>query len=90
MSDPFCVLYIKDGDSWILVDKTETIDNNRNPEFQKKFILAFKFEERQLLRFSVYDRDSDSQTLEDHDFIGMMEYSLGEMFVTRIQDSPNL
>ena len=24
-SDPFCVLYMKDGDRWILVDKTETI-----------------------------------------------------------------
>ena len=26
-SDPFCVLYMKDGDRWLLVDKTETIDN---------------------------------------------------------------
>jgi len=78
-SDPFCVLYMKDGDSWILIDKTETIDNNLNPHFEKKFILQFQFEERQLLRFSVFDSDGPSSNLEDHDFIGMMECSLGEV-----------
>ena len=56
-SDPFCVLYMKDGDRWMLVDKTETIDNTLNPIFEKKFLMQFRFEERQLLRFSVYDRD---------------------------------
>ena len=78
-SDPFCVLYIKDGDRWLLVDKTETIDNTLNPVFQKKFILQFRFEERQLLRFAVYDSDGPSSRLEDHDFIGTMECSLGEV-----------
>ena len=51
-SDPFCVLYMKDTKSgqWLCLDKTETIDNNLNPHFQKKFVLQYKFEERQLLR----------------------------------------
>ena len=78
-SDPFCVLYMKDGDRWQLIDKTETIDNNLNPHFQKKFVLQFRFEERQMLRFSVYDSDGPSSNLEDHDFIGTMECSLGEV-----------
>ena len=78
-SDPFCVLYMKDGDRWLLVDKTETIDNTLNPVFEKKFVLQFRFEERQMLRLSVYDRDGSSTKLEDHDFIGEAEASLGEV-----------
>jgi len=80
-SDPFCVLYIKDMKSkqWLCYGKTETIDNTLEPQFQKKFVLHYKFEERQLLRFDVYDSDNDSPHLEDHDFIGSMECSLGEV-----------
>jgi len=80
-SDPFCVLYVKDSKSkqWHCFGKTETIDNTLEPHFQKKFILTYKFEERQLLKFEVYDSDSDSSNLEDHDLIGSMECSLGEV-----------
>ena len=53
-SDPFCVLYIKDTSSrtggWRCLDRTETIDNTLEPHWQKKFILQYKFEERQVLR----------------------------------------
>merc|ERR1719317_1063522 len=70
-SDPFCVLYLKDSKSkqWHCFGKTETIDNTLEPQF----------EERQLLKFEVYDSDSDSTNLEDHDLIGSMECSLGEV-----------
>eukprot|EP00092_Neocalanus_flemingeri_P106493 GFUD01136651.1.p1 GENE.GFUD01136651.1~~GFUD01136651.1.p1 ORF type:complete len:613 (+),score=118.61 GFUD01136651.1:100-1938(+) len=80
-SDPFCVLYVKDSKSgqWLCLDKTETIDNTLEPHFEKKFVLQYKFEERQLLRFDVYDSDGNSNNLEDHDFIGSMECSLGEV-----------
>lgn len=79
-SDPFCVLYLKDThEVWNCLGRTETIDNTLNPEFQKKFILDYKFEERQLLKFDVYDADSDSPRLEDHDFIGSTQCSLGEV-----------
>merc|ERR1711913_8166 len=80
-SDPFCVLYVKDSKSkqWHCFGKTETIDNTLEPHFEKKFILTYKFEERQLLKFEVYDSDSDSANLEDHDLIGSMECSLGEV-----------
>jgi len=80
-SDPFCVLYVMDSKSkqWHCFGKTETIDNTLEPHFEKKFILTYKFEERQLLKFEVYDSDSDSTNLEDHDLIGSMECSLGEV-----------
>jgi len=84
-SDPFCVLYVKDTKSgqWLCFDKTETIDNNLNPHFEKKFVLQYKFEERQLLRFDVYDSDGDSSNLDNHDFIGSMECSLGEVVASQ-------
>jgi len=80
-SDPFCVMYVKDTKSgqWLCFDKTETIDNTLEPHFEKKFVLQYKFEERQLLRFDVYDSDGNSPNLENHDFIGSMECSLGEV-----------
>merc|ERR1712013_449771 len=80
-SDPFCVLYVKDSKSkqWHCFGKTETIDNTLEPYFEKKFVLHYKFEERQQLRFDVYDSDSNSANLDDHDFIGSMECSRGEV-----------
>jgi len=84
-SDPFCVLYMKDSRSnqWLCFDKTETIDNNLNPHFQKKFVMQYKFEERQLLRFDVYDSDGNDADLDAHDFIGSMECSLGEIVASQ-------
>ena len=80
-SDPFCVLYFWDAKarSWMCLDRTETIDNNLHPEWQKKFVLQYKFEERQLLKFEVYDADDKSSNLDNHDFIGSIECSLGEI-----------
>ena len=52
-SDPFCVLYVKENGrtgAWRCIDRTETIDNTLEPHWQKKFILQYKFEERQMLR----------------------------------------
>lgn len=82
-SDPFCVVYTKESgggpDKWICIGKTETIMNTLNPAWQTKFVMEYKFEARQLLKFEVYDSDSDSARLEDHDFIGACECSLGEI-----------
>ena len=80
-SDPFCVLYIRDNKTqqWLCIDRTETIDNTLHPEWQKKFVMQYKFEERQVLKFEVYDSDGNSSNLELHDFIGSLECSLGEI-----------
>ena len=80
-SDPFAVLYLKDSRSghWVYVDRTETIDNTLNPQWAKKFVLEFQFEKRQLMKIEVYDADSNLPCLADHDFIGSVECSLGEV-----------
>ena len=41
--------------------------------------LDYRFETQQKLKFEVYDSDSGSTTLADHDFIGQVCTTLGEI-----------
>ncbi|TNN39065.1 Copine-8 [Liparis tanakae] len=45
--------------------RTEVIDNTRNPDFVRKFVLDFFFEEKQNLRYNV---DSRSCNISKHFF----------------------
>jgi len=80
-SDPTCILFSKDNkrNLWIEVGRTEKIPESLNPRWTKKFLLQYRFEERQVLRFSVYDIDSSRETLADHDPLGSVDCSLGEV-----------
>ncbi|XP_060079148.1 copine-8-like [Ylistrum balloti] len=81
-SDPMCVLYMMDErnrGSWREFGRTEIIWNNLNPDFVKKFVLHYYFEQSQKLKFEIYDVDSKSADLSKHDFLGGMECSLGEI-----------
>uniref|UniRef100_A0A8D2J268 Copine 5 n=1 Tax=Varanus komodoensis TaxID=61221 RepID=A0A8D2J268_VARKO len=59
--------------------RTEVIDNTLNPDFVRKFILDYFFEEKQNLRFDLYDVDSKSPDLSKHDFLGQTFCTLGEI-----------
>ncbi|XP_025072132.1 copine-5 [Alligator sinensis] len=59
--------------------RTEVIDNTLNPDFVRKFILDYFFEEKQNLRFDLYDVDSKSPDLSKHDFLGQAFCTLGEI-----------
>uniref|UniRef100_A0A8C9ZLZ2 Copine family member 9 n=1 Tax=Sander lucioperca TaxID=283035 RepID=A0A8C9ZLZ2_SANLU len=59
--------------------RTEVIYNTLNPDFVRKFILDFFFEEKQNLRFDVYNVDTRSSNLSKHDFLGQMFCTLGEI-----------
>ncbi|XP_076469076.1 copine-8-like [Babylonia areolata] len=80
-SDPMCVLHMSDAKTRQLLEigRTEMIKDTLDPNFVKKFIVDYFFEERQMLTFSIYDVDSQSSKLQDHDFLGKMECSLGEL-----------
>jgi len=79
-SDPLCALYTRgSGNSWLEFGRTERIADTLNPAWQTKFIIDYKFEERQLLKFVIVDVDSDSDRLAEHDFLGSIEVSLGEI-----------
>ncbi|KAL7370760.1 hypothetical protein ABVT39_010378 [Epinephelus coioides] len=80
-SDPICVLYTQGmgNKEWREFGRTEVIDNTLNPDFVRKFILDYFFEERQNLRFDLYDVDSKSANLSKHDFLGQAYCTLGEV-----------
>ncbi|XP_063274460.1 copine-5-like isoform X1 [Prinia subflava] len=80
-SDPVCVLYTQRPGShqWREFGRTEVIDNSLNPDFLHKFVLDYCFEERQNLRFDLYDVDSKSPDLSKHDFLGQAFCTLGEI-----------
>uniref|UniRef100_A0AAX7U313 Copine-8 n=1 Tax=Astatotilapia calliptera TaxID=8154 RepID=A0AAX7U313_ASTCA len=80
-SDPICVLYTQamGNREWREFGRTEVIDNTLNPDFVRKFILDYFFEERQNLRFDLYDVDSKSANLSKHDFLGQAHCTLGEI-----------
>lgn len=72
------------------------IKNTQDPSWQKKFLIDFKFQERQLLRFDVYDWDDDSEKLKKHDYLARMECSLAQIvaspnkqFVSVISHGPS-
>ncbi|KAI6077231.1 Copine-9 [Aix galericulata] len=54
-SDPVVVLFVQGAGSseWKEFGRTEVIDNTLNPDFVRKFVLDYYFEEKQNLRFDV-------------------------------------
>ena len=56
--------------------RTEKIENNPDPSFKTKFAVNFSFEERQLLKFELYDWDKGEVSkakLSDQDLLGSAE-----------------
>ena len=98
-SDPLCVMFQqmknKPG-TWIETGRTEMIQDTLDPEWQTKFIVDFSFEERQVVKFEVYDWDTSSNRLSDHDFLGRVETTLGSIvsasngqFASMLKDGPS-
>ena len=80
-SDPMCVTYIQRfGESrWVEFHRTEVARNTHEPDFASKVQMSYRFEEQQSLKFEVYDIDSSSSNLEDHDFLGVAACNLGQI-----------
>ncbi|CAI2724152.1 unnamed protein product [Schistosoma spindalis] len=80
-SDPLVVVFEKSfpDNQWVELDRTEIIHNHLNPDFAKKIVMEYHFEEQQRLNFVVYDVDWKSDKLEKHDFLGNCETTLGEI-----------
>lgn len=52
-SDPLCVLFLLDSTTlqeWVEIGRTESILNNLNPEWKTKFLVEYRFEEKQVRR----------------------------------------
>lgn len=61
------------------IGRTEKIMNCLNPKFSKTFVIDYYFEMVQKLRFEVYDIDSDACSVQDADFLGELECTLGQV-----------
>ncbi len=68
-SDPVCVLFRKGGrqkqQGWVESGRTERVKDSLDPQFSKKFVLEYSFEERQQVRFDIYDWDVKKGKLEE-------------------------
>ncbi len=82
-SDPVCVLFRKPRGSppahWVESGRTERVKDTLDPEWAHKFVLEYSFEERQQIKLEVYDWDVKSKRLEEQDFLGRVETSLGQV-----------
>lgn len=86
-SDPFLVLYLQDQNArgWRELGRTETVRNTPDPSFTTAFQLDFFFEELQRLRIEAFDRDSASESLTAHDFLGCVELTMGQLMAAQGQ-----
>lgn len=64
---------------WIEFHRTECIQNCHDPDFVKKVKIHYRFEEQQNLKFIIYDIDGPSARLEDHDYLGEGQCTLGQV-----------
>ncbi|XP_008948506.1 PREDICTED: copine-1-like [Merops nubicus] len=88
-SDPLCVLLQEvGGGQWAELDRTEKIKNCQNPEFCKKLVVDYYFEKVQKLKFGVYDIDNKSFDLNDDDYLGGIECTLGQVVSSAVFTRP--
>ncbi|KAK6051191.1 C2 domain protein [Cooperia oncophora] len=81
-SDPMCVVSQYVG-RLTECGRTECVKNTLNPEWATQIRIEYFFEERQTMRFEIYDIDSASSELSAHDFLGRMECELAEIVSNR-------
>ncbi|CAM9344036.1 unnamed protein product [Bubo scandiacus] len=79
-SDPVVVLFVQGSGSseWKEFGRTEVIDNTLNPDFVRKFVLDYYFEEKQNLRFDEL-LGPHGAVLGAQDFLGQAFVALGEV-----------
>lgn len=75
-SDPFCIISMRESwqDQYYEIARTETIDDNLNPEWVKKIVMNYSFETVQKMKFEVWDED-----LQGKDYLGHFETTLAEI-----------
>ena len=80
-SDPMCVVYVqqRSTQAWKEHGRTEVLQNTLNPDFATKILIGYRFEEQQKLKFKIFDIDSSDPILENHDFLGEAECTLGQI-----------
>ena len=55
------------------------MQNCLDPDFAKAFPIDYMFEEVQKVKVAVYDIDNNTPKLDDDDFLGQIECTLGQV-----------
>lgn len=76
-SDPFCVIYMKNGGHWCRWACTETVPNASACKWTEK--IQVRETDGSNFLFAVYDRDSPGDNLSDQEHIGSVEAGLEEL-----------
>ena len=50
-----CIIWVKKEEAWEEFKRSERKNDQENPRWETRFVLDYKFEERQLLKFEVID-----------------------------------
>ncbi|XGW30842.1 hypothetical protein V3C99_009645, partial [Haemonchus contortus] len=87
-SDPMCVVSqfvgrLTGKGKWLECGRTECVKNTLDPEWASQIRIEYFFEERQTMRFEIYDIDAPTSELSAHDFLGRMECELAEIVANR-------
>ena len=85
-SDPYCVCYAQmqgaRGPQWVEVGRTEKIDDNLNPVFQKPINVQFFFELKQEFKVVIYDDDGQKDDSKN-DKLGEVDFTLSKVVSSR-------
>ncbi|XP_018013804.1 copine-8 isoform X2 [Hyalella azteca] len=83
-SDPVCVLYWKDihKNSLHELARTEKIIDSLEPCWVQKFDVDYRFEERQVLQFHIFDWDNSKHETSTQDKLGWTECTLAEIMAS--------
>ncbi|XP_059156094.1 copine-3-like [Physella acuta] len=79
LSDPCAVFYVKHKDKYKEYDRTEQAKNTLDPKFSKPITIDYFFEMVQYVRVRIYDLDNSSKKVDDDDFLGQIECTLGQI-----------
>lgn len=69
--------------------RTEKVQNCLCPKFAKKFVVDYYFEIVQKLKFGIYDIDNTTVDLNDDDFLGELECTLGQVKFASLLEQHN-
>ncbi|TRZ12808.1 hypothetical protein HGM15179_014299 [Zosterops borbonicus] len=75
------------GSRWAELDCMEKIKNCQDPEFCKKLVVDYDFEKVHKLKFSMYDIGNKSFDLNDDDYLGEIECTVGQISAELIKNT---
>nr|XP_027239521.1 copine-9-like [Penaeus vannamei] len=70
-------------DRFYEIGRTEMVKDSLSPQWMRKFEVDYRFEERQVLKFAVFDWDNKSTSTDNQDSLGSVECSLGEIMASQ-------